>query len=134
MRLRWEGHALLIKSCPIWECNWKRGHPGEAGSEGFLGMKLELGFAAIMEGYYEDFTSIEAELWAVYGGLYRSAKGSTQDQIESDSKDVIELIKKGGTQNFPRTALLEDTRFMFQRGGHEMQHIIREKATTLLIL
>ncbi|KAF7139439.1 hypothetical protein RHSIM_Rhsim07G0043500 [Rhododendron simsii] len=26
---------------------------------------------------------------------YRAAKGSTQDHIESDSKDAIELIKKG---------------------------------------
>ncbi|KAG5538859.1 hypothetical protein RHGRI_019410 [Rhododendron griersonianum] len=29
-------------------------------------------------------------------------------------------------QNFPRRELLEDTRFLFQRGGHEMQQIIRE--------
>lgn len=70
---------------------------------------------------------IEAELWAVYGGLtIVLQRGSTQDHIESDSKNAIELIKKGGTQNFPRRALLEDTRFLFQRGGHEMQRIIRE--------
>lgn len=82
-----------------------KGNPGPSGYGGLF--RDERG--AWLHGYHgklEEATSMEAELWAVYRGLtIMLEKGMKDICIETDSEQVVELIKASPSQYFQHRAL-----------------------------
>ncbi|CAL5357903.1 unnamed protein product [Camellia sinensis] len=103
-----------------------KGNPSLAGHGGLF--RDERG--AWLHGYHgklEKATSMQAELWAVYRGLTTMLeKGMKDICIETDSKQVVKLIKDSPSQHFQYRALLEDAKFLMQRYNCTIAHIRRE--------
>ncbi|XP_028055196.1 uncharacterized protein LOC114259389 [Camellia sinensis] len=103
-----------------------KGDPGQARYGGLL--QDETG--TWIWGYYGKLgqcTSIEAEIWAIYGGLtILFQKGTTNVVIETDSEQAIQQIQHGPTPNSPFKALIEDAKFLLQRCDCPLIHTFRE--------
>ncbi|CAL5382858.1 unnamed protein product [Camellia sinensis] len=70
---------------------------------------------------------MEAELWEVYRGrTIMLEKGIKDICIETDSEQVVKLIKDSSSQHFQHRALLEDAKFLMQRYNYTIAHIRKE--------
>ncbi|GMP59729.1 hypothetical protein CsSME_00022890 [Camellia sinensis var. sinensis] len=103
-----------------------KGDPGEGGFGGLI--RDERGMWLV--GYYGKLgvcTSLEAELWAIYRGLAIAfEKGYKDLTIETDSSSAIELLKERSVVSSSVISLVDSSKFLMQRCGYIMQHVLRE--------
>ncbi|GMP76765.1 hypothetical protein CsSME_00033307 [Camellia sinensis var. sinensis] len=99
-----------------------KGDPGQAGYGGLL--RDEMGLW--IWGFYGKLghcLSLEAELWAIYGGLtILFQKGNQGVEIESDSELAINQIQSAPCSNMAYKALVEDTKFLLKRCDCSLRH------------
>ncbi|CAL5378534.1 unnamed protein product [Camellia sinensis] len=90
-----------------------KGDPGKGGFGGLI--RDERGIWLISYyGKLDVCTSLEAEFWAIYRGLTIAfEKGYKDLTIETDSLFAIK-------------SLVEDSKFLMQRYGYTIQHVLRE--------
>ncbi|KAL7265055.1 hypothetical protein ACSBR1_002914 [Camellia fascicularis] len=126
-------YDVVINWCPPFVSKLKmntdgstKGDPGEGGFGGLI--RDERGIWLI--GYYGKLdvcTSLEVELWAIYRGLTIAfEKGYKDLTIETDSLSAIELLKEGSVVSSSIRSLVEDSKFLMQRCGYTIQHVLRE--------
>ncbi|KAL7260021.1 hypothetical protein ACSBR1_005811 [Camellia fascicularis] len=103
-----------------------KGDPGEGGIGGLI--RDERGMWLV--GYYGKLdvcTSLEADLWGIYRGLTIAfEKGYKDLTVEMDSSSAIELLKEGSVVSSSVRSLVEDSKFLMQRCGYTIQHVLRE--------
>ncbi|CAL5427518.1 unnamed protein product [Camellia sinensis] len=103
-----------------------KGDPRQAGYGGLL--RDEAGtWIWGYYGYLGHYSSVEAELWAIYRGLtILFQKGTMNVVIETDAAQVIDLIQNGPSHNSLFRALIEDTKFLLKRCTCTLGHTLRE--------
>ncbi|CAL5347381.1 unnamed protein product [Camellia sinensis] len=81
-------------------------------------------------GYYgrlDSGTSLEAELWALYKGLaVMLQKDMHEVIIETDAKQVVQLMEDVIDDKFPFKGLLEDAKIIFRGCECTIHHIYKE--------